>query len=401
MKNKISIKLFIIVLSLLLFDISIGKELKKIQTNVNPEVYIFTNDIKLKHTPIKDQYKSNTCWAFATISFLESELLRMDKGEFDLSEMYVVRNVYPQKALLYIRNHGNANFGEGGQSHDVIKTIKRYGIVSETIYPGLQKGENRHDHSELYAVLKSMLDAVLSNKNNKITPLWQVAFESIIDIYLGKPPQKFDFNRKSYTPQSFVNDVLQLNLDDYIEITSYGFYSFYKKINLQIPDNWDHDSNYINVPIDDMEAIVDYAIKNGYTVIWDGDVSEKEFSTKTLGYAVVPIKSWEEKKLAEQQTAITTPEEEKQIAQQLRDDTFNNFTTTDDHLMHIIGLAHDQKGTKFYLIKNSSGPDRKYEGYVYLSRSYFRLKTIAITVNKKAIPEEIYAKIHSFNPNPN
>lgn len=401
MKNKIYIKLFAIFLSLLASNISICKESKKIQPKETKETHIFTTDIKLKHTSIKDQYKSNTCWAFATISFLESELLRMNKGEFDLSEMYVVRNVYPQKALLYIRNHGKANFGEGGQSHDVIKAIKNYGIVPETIYTGLQAGEKHHDHSELYCILRSMLDAVLSNQNNKITPIWKAAYESVLDIYLGKPSQKFDHNRKLYTPQSFLDEVLQLNLDDYIEITSYSFYPFYKKINLQIPDNWDHDSNYINVHVDDMEEIVDYAIKNGYTVIWDGDVSEKEFSTKTLGYAVVPIRSWEEKTLAEQQAIINSPEEEKEITQQMRDDSFNNFTTTDDHLMHIIGLAHDQKGTKFYLAKNSSGTDRKYEGYVYLSRSYFRLKTIAITVNKKAIPKEIYSKICSSNLNSN
>jgi bleomycin hydrolase len=384
---KLYSKIFIFTCLFLTISLALAKEQK---ANIKQEnVHIFSTDIILKSTPVKDQYKSNTCWAFATISFLESELLRLNKGEFDLSEMFVVRNVYPQKAIFYYRNHGKANFGEGGQAHDVIKTIKQFGIVPEQIYPGLQTGESRHNHSEMYAILKAILDAVLNNDKEKVSPLWYKTFEEALNIYLGKIPTEFEYNGKQYTPKNFLNNLLQLNLDDYVEVTSYGFYPFYEKVALQIPDNWDHDSNYLNVPIDDLESIIDFSLKNGYSLVWDGDVTEKEFSTEELGYAVVPAKNWEEKSLAEKQKPILEPEEEKEITQEMRDFSFNDFTTTDDHLMHIIGIAHDQKGTKFYIAKNSSGTDKKFNGYVYLSRSYVRLKTVAILVNKNAIPDII------------
>ncbi|OGF62793.1 MAG: hypothetical protein A2Y62_12000, partial [Candidatus Fischerbacteria bacterium RBG_13_37_8] len=299
-------------------------------------VHIFTTDIEVKRTPVKDQYKTGTCWSFATVSFLESELLRTGKGEFDLSEMFIVRHIYPEKALLYIRNHGKANFEQGGQSHDALTAIKQHGIVPENIYTGMHIEENRHNHGELSAVLKGFLDGVLLNKGGKITPMWPDAFNAILDAYLGKPPSEFPYKGTTYTPKSFFNEVLKLNLDDYIELTSYNLYPYYQKVHLDIPDNWSHSSDYNNVPIDDLEAIVDYALKNGYSVAWDGDVSEKEFSSKEIGYAVVPEKDWADKTTAEQEAEIAEPEIEKEITQELRDRTFNNFTTTDDHLMHIV-----------------------------------------------------------------
>ena len=375
-------------LSVLLITTGFAQD-KKEKKEESPYRFTVTNEVK--RTPVKNQYRTGTCWCFATISFLESELLRMGRGELNLSEMYVVRHTYPLKAESYIRLHGNATFGQGGQSHDVIDQIRRYGIVPEKVYTGMNIGEKRHNHGEMFAVLKAMLDAVLKKRGSRLTPRWMEAFQAVLDVYLGKPPKKFIYKGKEYTPKSFLTDYLKLNLDDYIELTSYTHYPFYKKCRLEVPDNWSFNENYYNVPIDDLERIVDYALKSGYSVVWDGDVSEREFSTKT-GYAVVPLKSWEDKTQAEREKKITEPVKEKKITQEMREKTFDNFTTTDDHLMHIVGIAHDQKGTKFYLTKNSHGTDRKYGGYVYLSRSYFRLKTIAIMVNKNAIPEDIKQK---------
>ncbi len=388
-------KFFLVLLGILLISFislnSHAQKAKKAEPKEKP-VHVFKITHEVKRTSVKDQYRTGTCWDFATISFLESELLREGKGEFDLSEMFIVRHVYPQKAINYIRNHGKANFSPGGQSHDVIETIKKYGIVPESVYSGMQIGEKRHNHGELHSVLQQMLDGILKISGGKITPKWKEAFEAVLDVYLGKPPSQFDYNGRTYTPKSFFEEVIGLNLDNYVELTSYAHHPFYKKIRLEIPDNWMHYSDYYNIPIDELEEIVDHAIKNGYSVVWDGDVSEREFSTKT-GYAIVPLKGWDEKTQAERDAKITEPEPEKEIDQGMRQKTFDDFTTTDDHLMHIVGIAYNQKGTKFYLTKNSGGTDRAYGGYVYMSRSYVRLKTVAIMVHKDSIPSEIAKKL--------
>ncbi|HDP99394.1 MAG TPA: aminopeptidase [bacterium] len=364
------------------------------EKNDDKSVYQFTIDYQVAHTPVKDQAKTGTCWDFATISFLESEMLRVGKPEIDLSEMFVVRHTYPQKAENYIRLHGNTVFGQGGQSHDVIEQIARHGIVPEKIYPGMNIGENRHNHGEMFSVLKAVLDGTLQAGRRKLTPRWKDAFEKILDIYLGKVPVDFSYAGKKYTPKSFAEQFCGWNLDDYIELTSYKHHPYYEKCRLEVPDNWTFNQQYYNVPIDDLEKIIDVAIKNGYSVAWDGDVSERDFSTRETGYAIIPEKDWEDKTEAEKKEKVTEPVAEKKITQELRQLTFDNFETTDDHLMHIVGLAHDQKGNKFYYTKNSGGVDgRKYDGYVYMSRSYVRLKTIAIMVNKNALPKKISKKL--------
>ncbi len=354
--------------------------------------YQFTIDYEIPHTPVKNQARTGTCWCFSTVSFLESELLRLGKGELNLSEMFVVRHTYPHKAESYIRLHGNATFGQGGQSHDVIDQVRRYGIVPEEIYPGMEIGEKKHNHSEMFNVLKAILDATLKGK--KLTPRWKDAFNRVLDVYLGEPPVDFVFQGKKYTPKSFAENYLRLNLDDYVELTSYQNYPFYEKCRLEVPDNWTFNDNYYNVPIDVLEKIIDHALKHGYSVVWDGDITERDFSTRKTGYAIVPEKDWEEKTEAERKEKITEPVKEKKITQEMRQLTFDNFQTTDDHLMHIVGLAHDQKGTKFYYTKNSGGVEgRKFNGYVYMSRSFVRLKTIAIMVNKNAIPRKYRKKL--------
>lgn len=385
-------KLIILLLIATLIGVNNGFLLGQEEKQEEKSPYQFTIDYEIPHTPVKNQARTGTCWCFATVSFLESELLRLGKGEFDLSEMFVVRHTYPHKAESYIRLHGNATFGQGGQSHDVIDQIRRYGIVPEKVYTGMRIGEKRHNHSEMYAVLKSMLDGVL--KGRKLTPRWEDAFNAVLDAYLGPPPVDFLYEGKKYTPKSFAEDYLRLNLNDYVELTSYEIYPFYEKCRLEVPDNWTFNDDYYNVPIDDLEKIIDHALKNGYSVAWDGDVSEREFSTRETGYAIVPEKDWEDKTEAERKEKVTEPVKEKKITQEMRQLTFDNFQTTDDHLMHIVGLAHDQNGTKFYYTKNSGGVEgRKYDGYVYMSRSYVRLKTVAIMVNKNAIPKKYRKKL--------
>lgn len=359
--------------------------------------YQFETITEVKRTPVKDQYWTGTCWCFSTISFLESELLRNGKEEIDLSEMYVVRHTYPHKALNYIQMHGKANHSQGGQSHDVIDQIRRYGIVPESVYPGMNIDEKRHNHGEMSTVLDALLDAVLKVKGKRVTPRWPEAYNDVLDVYLGKPPTTFTYKEKTYTPREFAADYLGLNLDDYIELTSYTHHPFYKQCRLELPDNWTYNDNYYNVPIDDLEKIVDHVLESGYSLVWDGDVSERDFSSREKGYAIVPEKDWEDKTTAEKKKeedeGVTGPVKEKEITQEMRQKTFNNFTTTDDHLMHIVGIAKDQVGTKFYLIKNSGGTDRKFGGYVYMSRSYFRLKTTAIMINKHSLPEDIKLKL--------
>jgi len=385
----LSMVLLGIVILAMPFEVSAGKGKKE-----GKPAYRFETITEVKRTPVKDQYWTGTCWCFSTISFLESELLRNGKEEIDLSEMYVVRHTFPHKALNYIQMHGKANHSQGGQSHDVIDRIRRYGIVPEDVYPGMNIEEKRHNHGEMSAVLDALLEAVLKLNGKRVTPRWPEAYDAVLDVYLGKPPATFIYKEKSYTPQEFAAGYLGLNLDDYIELTSYRHHPFYKKCRIELPDNWTYNDDYYNVPIDDLEKIVDHVLESGYSLVWDGDVSEKEFSSREKGYAIVPEKDWEDQTKVEREKEITSPVKEKEITQEMRQKTFENFTTTDDHLMHIVGIAKDQQGTKFYLTKNSGGTfDRKFGGYVYMSRSYFRLKTTVIMINKHSLPADIKTKL--------
>jgi len=349
------------------------------------DVHQFTILQKIETTSVKHQGKTGTCWNFATLSFLETELLRMGKGEYDFSEMYVVRNLYPVKAEKYIRYHGLTNFGQGGQAHDVMMAWEKFGMVPEEVYPGRTSSDEKYNHSEMVAVLKSSMDAIINTKG-KITGNWKEVCESVLDIYLGDNPDTFEYNGKEYTAKSFA-DELGINPDDYVEITSYLRYPFYEKAVLEVPDNWTN-CEYYNVPIDAMMSIIDNAIENGYSVAWDGDTSEKTFYRKK-GYAVIPIDN--ENKDEESEELL--PEKEKVITQEMREETFDNFQTTDDHLMHLTGIAENQEGTKFYYTKNSWGTKYKYDGYWYMSESFVKLKTIAIMVHIDVIPEDIKTKL--------
>jgi len=334
-------------------------------------------------TAVKNQQRTGTCWSFSTVSYLESELLRMGKPAMDLSEMYVVRNIYADKARNYVLRQGKANFGQGSLAHDVIRAFKMAGMVPESVYNGLTDGEKVHDHGDMEAALKGMLDGIIKNRNRP-NPKWQEAFEALIDVYMGKVPQTFTYEGKTYTPQSFAKE-LGIHPDDYVSFTSYTHHPFYENCILEIPDNYSNGS-YFNVPVSDLRKIVDNALAHDFTVSWDGDVSEKGFSQRH-GLAVLPADP-------DREDRFENPGPEIAVTQELRQQTFLTYETTDDHLMHIIGMAKDQNGTPYYIVKNSWGETGAKSGYVYMSAPYFDLKTVGIMVHKDAIPEDIRSKLN-------
>lgn len=343
--------------------------------------YAFELEKGLNCTAIKSQGNTGTCWSFATSSFLESELLRIGKEPFDLSEMYVVRNIYKEKARNYVLRQGKANFSQGSLAHDVINAAKKYGLVPEEAYSGKTDPDVKHSHSEMEAVLKGMLDGVLKQK--RLSNKWMSVLEAAMDIYLGAAPENFNYKGKKYSPKSFAKDN-GINPDDYISLSSYTHHDFYDKFILEIPDNFSNGAFY-NLPIDELMSVIDNAIKNDYSVAWDGDVSEKGFSAKE-GMAVLPEDS-------KRKDLFKQPGKEKEVDQEMRQTTFESYATTDDHLMHLTGIAKDKKGTKYFLIKNSWGEIGPEKGYLYMSEAYAKLKTVAILVHKDAVPKEILNKL--------
>lgn len=342
-------------------------------------------------TPVKNQSRTGTCWSFATSSFIESELLRMGKGEFDLSEMFNVRMTYPLKARNYVRYHGNATLGAGSLAQDVLRVIRHYGMMPEELYDGKFAGESKHNHAEMDAVLKAALDAIVKNRGKKLSPAWPQAIEGILDAYLGKVPETFEYRGKTFTPQTFA-EATGFNPNDYVELTSFTHHPYYGKFAIEVPDNWARNESY-NLPLDELMAVMDHAIANGFSIDWDGDVSEKSFKGKE-GVAILPALDWDDRTKAEKDSLCKHPEPEKNITQELRQKMFDDYRSSDDHLMHIVGIAKDQNGTKYYYTKNSWGTiDYKCGGYVHMSESYVRAKTISILVHKNALPKNIAKKL--------
>lgn len=346
--------------------------------------YQFTHVKENGVVAVDNQCRTGTCWSFATISFLESEIIRKGGKAVDLSEMVYPRFLYPKKADAYVRYHGNHQFSPGGMSHDVIHTVREYGIVPEDAFSGFVNNQTEYNHTALDATLNAMVKAVLSNKLNVLGNEWKEGVEAILDLHIGKLPTEFSYEGKKYSPTSF-REAMKINPDDYVSLTSYTHHPFYRSFVLEVPDNWLNGSFY-NLPMDEFEEVMDYALDNGYTVAWDADVSEKGFSFKN-GLAILPT---DDLKPEEFWKTIAT---EKSVTQELRQNEFDNFNTTEDHLMHISGRAKDQNGTLYYIMKNSWGTDNLYGGYQYVSKNYFRMKTVSFMVHKDAIPKNIRKKL--------
>ena len=352
---------------------------------VNP--YQFTEVVRIPVTSVKNQNASGTCWCFATTSFLEAELLREGKGEYDLSEMFTVRyNYYERLNDNYLRR-GKGNIGEGSIAHMALKVIDKYGIVPQSAYLGINYDSPLPDHRELGTYIAAIAGASVELRQR--SPEYFKLQDALFDIYMGKIPENFEYEGKEYTPISF-RDMLGIDIDDYVEITSFSHHPFYQKVPLEIPDNWDHELLY-NLPLDDMMAVIDNALNNGYTVCWDGDVSEQGYVFMPTGVAVLPADPRTDMQTIAASGSII--EEVEYVDQAMRQAGFESFTTTDDHLEHITGIATDPAGTRYYITKNSWGERGPFDGYHYMSEKYVRAKTVSILVHKDAIPSDIKAKM--------
>lgn len=326
------------------------------------------------HTPSKSQGMTGTCWCFSTTSFLETEAMRLGKGEYELSEIFTVHHAYIGKAEAYVRLHGNNNFAQGALFHDAIESVRKNGIVRDSDYPGLWPYETGHNHGELARSLKGYLDGVLDVRRGGPSPKWLPGVKAVLDVYFGPLPEKIEVDGKTITPKQFADDVLGLDMDDYIELTSYLHMPFYTKVELLVPDNWSHYDDTCNVPLDEFLEIIKYALNNGYSVLYGGDVSEDTYDSRGKGYAI-----WEEDK-------VITPEE--------REKMWDNWSTSDDHGMHIVGLAEDESGKTFFYVKDSGGPERgPHQGHIFLSENWVRAKADSIMVHKDGIPAEIKEKL--------
>ncbi len=401
-------KLFSVILSfafIFLPSLAQNNTATKDQTAKTEEGYKFTPVIDLKATSVKNQSATGTCWCFATTSFAESELLRMGKGDYDLSEMYIIRYNYIDRLKDNYLRRGKGNTGPGSLAHDWMRVFTEHGIVPDEVYTGLNYGSPTHNHMELQAFINAVA-AVPVELKKESNQYFQIV-NDILDTYLGKVPESFIYKGVTYTPKTYAAS-LGINPEDYVEITSFNHFPFYTKGILEIQDNWKM-ASYYNVPLDELIQIMDYSFNNGYTVAWDGDVSEAGFSRQN-GYAVMPLNPPAERDPMGDRARFqrdpsfgpmgmgdalpNTPGPEMNVTQETRQAGYENFTTTDDHLMHMTGIAKDQNGTKYYKTKNSWGTEKStYAGYWYLSESYVRAKTISIMVNKNGIPPEIKAKM--------
>ncbi len=349
--------------------------------------YEFQDVIDVERLPVISQDITGTCWSFSTSSFLESEIIRLTGKKIDLSEMFQARTTYLAKAENYVMRQGKANFSEGALAHDVLNSVTKYGLVPNSVFDGLNDGESIHNHAEMVAVLEAMLKTYVENPAKKLSPQWKQAINAVLDIYLGSIPTKFEYEGKNYTPKSFA-EFTKIKSENYVTLTSFTHEINYKPFILNIPDNFSNGSMY-NLPLNEFIANIDNALANGYSLSLDCDVSEATFSGK-YGVAFVPEKEEDSK------TGLAEIIIEKKISPEYRQQEFENLTTTDDHLMHIVGKVKDQKGNIYYKVKNSWGSnDKKVAngGYVYISEAYMRLKAISVLLHKDGILKETKKKI--------
>ena len=339
-------------------------------------------------TDVKDQGHSGTCWSYTGASFLESEMMKKKKQPVDLSEIYTARKVYLEKAINYLRMHGALTWGDGGELHDIINIYRKYGAVPQSIYTGLINGATVNNFNEMQKDLEGYLKGIVESE--KVPADWKQVFEQKMDTYLGAVPKTFLYNGKMYDPKSFAKEVVGLEDEKYIEMLSVEHKPKYQNTLMAVPDNWSYDYAF-NVSMEDIIRTIDYALSKGYTVAWAADVSEKYFSWKN-GLALVPEKDYKDLTEAEQKDYFHVYWNEKEITPALRQQGFDNYETTDDHAMHIVGLAKDQKGREYYIVKNSWGADNDNKGYLYVSKNYVRYKTMSILVNQKGTPKDLLKK---------
>jgi bleomycin hydrolase len=369
------------------------KKANENQSSAAKKGYQFTDVINLGVTPIENQGSSGTCWSYSTNSFLESEMIKAGKKPLPLSKIFTARNSYVDKADNFVKLGGNLGWGDGGEPHDVINMYAKYGAMPESAYTGLINGATKNNFNEMQGILKGMLDAVV--KSSDKSPSWKTAFNSTMNAYLGQVPENFNYNGKSYNAKSFAKEVVGLDPNNYIEFISQTNTPYWEKAMMMVSDNWAFQWDY-NIPATDFTAIIDNALKNGYTVAWGTDVSEPYFSWPN-GVAYVPQNapalkgarlSPEEKK-----ALFDSPKPELLITPENRQEGLDNGATTDDHGMHIVGLSKDQNGKEYYIVKNSWGETNDYKGYLHVTKAYVQYKTLSILVNKNALPSDIKKKV--------
>ena len=339
-------------------------------------------------TDVKEQGHSGTCWSYTGASFLESEMIKKGKQPVDLAEIYTARKVYLEKAINYLRMHGALTWGDGGELHDVINIYRKYGAAPQIAYTGLINGATKNNFKEMQKDLEGYLKDIVASE--KVPANWKEVFEQKLDTYLGAVPKTFMYNGKMYDPQSFAKEVVGLQDEKYIEMLSVEHKPKYQNTLMAVPDNWSYDYAF-NVNMEDIIRTIDYALSKGYTVAWAADVSEKYFSWKN-GLAVVPEKDYNDLSAQEQKDYFHVYWNEKTITPEMRQKAFDNYETTDDHAMHIVGLAKDQNGREYYIVKNSWGTNNDNKGYLYVSKNYVRYKTMAIMLNLKGTPKDLVKK---------
>lgn len=362
-------------------------------TNRKDSEYRFSTVKNLEATPVQNQNQTSTCWSFSSLSFFESELIRLGKGrEFNLSEMFVVNKVYSLKADNFIRMHGKTNFGEGGGFPDAIQVLRQCGIVPEEVYSGKKEQKAPHNHHLLETTLSNILRPSAQEETQKIDfSFLHNTVAATVDEFLGKTPEKFDYKGKSYTPRTYA-DATGLNPDDYIFLTSFSHHPFYEAFVLEIPDNWNWQKVY-NLPLAEFSEVMRNAIQTGYTIAWGADVSEKGFM-RADGLAIVPEKPLSEMTEEERKSLATKPVKQLSMTQELRQKAFDNYETQDDHGMHITGLVKDQNETNYFVVKNSWGREsNQCDGYFFASESYVLYKTTSIMLHKKALPVAVAKKL--------
>lgn len=395
-----SVKQWAIGLGMLAFALPAQAQETPKLTNTEGSEYRFEVVKSLERDEVDNQGRSGTCWSFSSLSFFEAEMERQTGRKIELAPMFVVHHTYRDKAEKYIRMHGHLNFGPGGAFHDVSYVLQNYGIVPKEVYKGKDENAKYHDHGEMDDVLEAVVKAIEERK--KPSGKWMSAIHSVLDNYLGELPETFNYDGKSYTPQSFAKE-LGLDMSDYVSITSYTHHPFYSQFAIEVPDNWMGLLSY-NLPLDEMMEVFDNALMEGYSIAWGSDVSEKGFNYRA-GLAIAPKdestlkvegqdnKNFNDAGAFKYGEAFKRPVEEVEVTQEMRQEAFDNYETTDDHGMHVIGIAKAQDGKTFYVVKNSWGKSNQCDGYFYASEPFVRYKTMNFLVHKDAIPKKIRKKL--------